>query len=501
MFLHSWRDALLRHRARLIKIGMSLAILGLSALMGLRTSPYFLILLGGAGGMVLLLQRPALGLVVLAGLSFTLPLELGTGSEVALTPPVLLIPGVILAWLVDGMWKRQPLRLPTSRPTLPLLLFVGSGLLSLLAGTAYWDPAVPRPGNLLLVQVAQWAIFALSAVVFLLAGELGRGTRWLQYATWVFLILAGVVVLENYVPWLHQLVGWCDPSRAKSGVFWGWLGALAAGQLAFNRRLGSFAKVALSALLIATTYLVLFLWREWLSGWGPFVIAVLAVAWLRVWRHSRRVGVMAILAGVVLAVVLFPILFAHAGGERELEVSWGGRLALYRAVLDLTKPHPILGLGPAAYRHYGYTHSLWMGAGKAFYRSVWLSSHNNYIDIYAQVGLVGLGLFLWFLAEVGLLGWRLTTCFQGDFKDGYVHGALGGLAGSLVAMMLVDWFLPYVYNVGFRGFRTSALAWMFLGGLVALEQVAGGAEVRVSMADGNPTGSHRLWSSGSERAT
>ena len=63
------------------------------------------------------------------------------------------------------------------------------------------------------------------------------------------------------------------------------------------------------------------------------------------------------------------------------------------------------------------------------------------------------------------------SIFGGGFEDGYVHGALGGLVGSLVAMMLVDWFLPYVYNVSFRGFRTSALAWMFLGGLVALEHV------------------------------
>jgi hypothetical protein len=81
------------------------------------------------------------------------------------------------------------------------------------------------------------------------------------------------------------------------------------------------------------------------------------------------------------------------------------------------------------------------------------------------------------------LGWRLTTRFQGDFEDGYVHGAVGGLAGSLVAMTLVDWFLPYVYNVSFQGFRTSALAWMFLGGLVALEQVADGVEAEVSIAE------------------
>jgi len=37
--------------------------------------------------------------------------------------------------------------------------------------------------------------------------------------------------------------------------------------------------------------------------------------------------------------------------------------------------------------------------------------------------------------------------------------------------MLADWFLPFVYNIGFAGFRTSALAWMFLGGLVALESM------------------------------
>jgi len=464
-----WHHALSRCRNALRTAAIPLVVLGLSALAGLANSRLVPIAIGAMLGLVLLFQQPAAGLVLLAALSPTLPFELGTGSEVALTPPVFLIPVVVAAWLVDGL-RRRAWRLPRSRTTLPLLLFAGSGLLSLLAGTAYWDPAVPRPANLVLVQLAQWAIFVLSAAAFLLSADLGQRTKWLRYATWVFLVLGGVVVLESYLPWLHRALYWSDPSRAKSGVFWPWLGALAAGQLLFNRRLSALAKLALLALLAGTTHVVLFMWNEWLSGWGPFVIAVLTVVCLRAWRHSHRAGVALILAGAVLAVVLYPVLFAHVGGERELEVSWRGRLVLYQAVLDLSKAHPLLGLGPAAYRHYGYTRMLSEGLGGAVYVQAWLSSHNNFIDIYAQMGILGLGLFLWFLVELGRAGWQLVGRAQGGFEDGYAAGALGGLVGSLAAMMLVDWFLPFVYDVGFRGLRTSSLGWMFLGGLVALQQ-------------------------------
>jgi len=42
--------------------------------------------------------------------------------------------------------------------------------------------------------------------------------------------------------------------------------------------------------------------------------------------------------------------------------------------------------------------------------------------------------------------------------------------------MLADWVLPFVYNIGLAGFRASVLGWLFLGGLVTLEQMRGGAE-------------------------
>jgi hypothetical protein len=52
-----------------------------------------------------------------------------------------------------------------------------------------------------------------------------------------------------------------------------------------------------------------------------------------------------------------------------------------------------------------------------------------------------------------------------------VYGALGGLAGMVVAGMLGDWVLPFFYNIGLNGFRSSMLGWLFLGGLVSIEQM------------------------------
>jgi hypothetical protein len=41
----------------------------------------------------------------------------------------------------------------------------------------------------------------------------------------------------------------------------------------------------------------------------------------------------------------------------------------------------------------------------------------------------------------------------------------------LIAGMLGDWFLPFVYNIGIAGFRSSILPWLFFGGLVTIDHL------------------------------
>jgi O-antigen ligase len=125
--------------------------------------------------------------------------------------------------------------------------------------------------------------------------------------------------------------------------------------------------------------------------------------------------------------------------------------------------NPILGLGPANYHFYTPLFSI-MGYYIEF------NSHNNYVDVVAQAGLLGLAFFLWFFGEIGWLGWKLRKVVPQGFEYAFVIGCLGGLGGSLVAGMLGDWVIPFIYNIGLRGMRASILAFIFFAGLVVLEK-------------------------------
>ena len=54
----------------------------------------------------------------------------------------------------------------------------------------------------------------------------------------------------------------------------------------------------------------------------------------------------------------------------------------------------------------------------------------------------------------------------------WLYLLLGSTAlASAVLLPEPDWILPFVYNIGFPGFQASVLVWLFLGGLVALDNM------------------------------
>jgi hypothetical protein len=87
--------------------------------------------------------------------------------------------------------------------------------------------------------------------------------------------------------------------------------------------------------------------------------------------------------------------------------------------------------------------------------------------------------------EVAWLAWRLKDHVPEGFPRAFVIGVLGGWVATLATGMLGDWVLPFVYNVGLVGFRSSVLGWLFIGGLVAIEQIyARNGEAKVKEGEG-----------------
>jgi len=348
------------------------------------------------------------------------------------------------------------------------LLVVGMGTVVLLQR--------PLLGLLALVSAAlvvrkEFGTGTAVAVNFWLTGNLVRDEIWLRRLTFFFLALAGGLAILFVLPQASVLMNRMTTHALIRAPFWLLLAALAGGQLLFNRELSAGWRSFLVATLGAVLVYAFHLQREAASNWVSVVAVAGMLAWLR-WPRLRW-PVVALFLVLASSGLLSSAVYDFAGGDAEWEESGGSRLALIKRVVEVTMRNPVTGLGPAAYRPYARMKPL------PYQRALWLepkiSSHNNYVDLFSHVGLLGLGLFFWFAAEVVRLGLRLRARFTEGFAAGYVNAMLAAWAGALVLMLFADWILPFVYNIGFPGFQASVLVWLFLGGLVALEQKSRGA--------------------------
>lgn len=442
------------------------AVLLAAAILGYRPSPIWLLVLPGLAVVLILLRHPLLGLLglIIAGLVIDVPIS--TGTEVSLNAAVLTVLLLLVIWLLSRM-RDHDIHLVRTRVNLPLALFLLSGLLSIFIGNAIWDPAVPKSDTFIIVQLAQWAMWLLSAAVFWIAGNTIKRIIWLRRLTVCYIVVAGLLAIIRVAPGGVGTLQSTVTLAVDRAPFWLLLTGLIVGQLLFNREITTRQRLALLIIMGAVVAYAFGEERARMANWVSVATAVGVLVWFRFPRVRPIVVGAAIM--LIASGVLFQYIYDFAGGDEKWDDSGGSRLALIDKVVELSMRNPITGLGPAAYRAYGKVSSLQYG--RAFYASAWLSSHNNYVDLFSQTGILGLGLFLWFMLKLLRLGLSLRKHYTDGFTGGYVNGMIAVWAGIMVIMALGDWFLPFVYNIGFPGFQASVLVWMFLGGLIALEQM------------------------------
>jgi hypothetical protein len=199
---------------------------------------------------------------------------------------------------------------------------------------------------------------------------------------------------------------------------------------------------------------------SWVSGWMPPAVAVGVVLLYRMPRFTITVSF-----GLAPAIAFAGYRALTLVSDTE-KYSLLTRMEAWRVLSSVVSESPLVGLGPANYYHYTELFPI-LGWYVKF------SSHNNYIDLIAQIGLVGFAAFLWLAFEILRLNWSLRRLTGAqNFTSAYIIGALGGVIATLVSGMLGDWIIPFVYNTGLPAFRSSLLFWVFAGGLLALRRMS-----------------------------
>lgn len=442
-----WLD---EHRLLLQRAAIVLGVLGLSALfargVSLSLVAALIVLPIGVAGMLAVLRWPQLGLVGLVPVS----LLLGFGSD-NMNPTVLAAVGLLGLWFFTLFLLRRPLRLPVPSIARPLIFLLAWAVVAFVIGLLPWFPTPQAPID---AQIGGLMVFVISAGIFLMAATLINDLRWLQALVFGFLALGAVYIVTIQGPRPLRFIAWSFPWGATSCLFYIWLVAHSFSQAAFNRRLHPALRAGLGLLCLYTLYLLFVMLYDWKSGWIPAFTVIGVILAL----NSPRMAIVMGLAGLVAAPFVVADLLA---GD---EYSYLTRMDALVLIFQMIMRNPISGLGMANYYHYT---PLFPIRGYA----VNFNSHNQYVDLVAQTGVIGLGLYLWFFVELALFSLDLWRRRMDDFSRAYVNACIGGLAAMVLAGLLGDWVLPFVYNVGLVGMRSSLMGWLFLGGMVALAQI------------------------------
>lgn len=441
----------------LLRLAIIAATLGAAFVLGMSAGSRLTLLAPALIAIIIYLRVPELGLLTIVAASIAFPFTLSTGSESRIHLAVLLIPGLTAMWCGEMLLRRR-FSLHSSPVYLPLFLFMASATLSLIAGGVLWNSFYGLAP--ITAQLGGWAMFVFSALMLLLAAERIGSLRWLQRLVLVFCALGVVVFLSRVLPSLSLIVDRFVPTGAQGSILWIWLVSLPAGQALFNSRLRPGARLALGAIALAIVARAYLLEASWASGWMPALAALAILLVLRSWRSGLAISLVAfLLLNETGASMLTTLVQGDQYSVETRTVAWSLLLN------NIFPANPLLGLGPANYYYDTHLFPFW-----GYYIS--FNSHNQYIDILAQTGLVGMVVFLWLMASLARVGWQ-TFNRTGGFSRGYAAAAVAAIGATLLAGMLGDWFIPFVYNIGLAGFRSSLLGWLLLGGLLAVARLAG----------------------------
>ncbi len=406
-----------------------------------------------AASVVIRLRRFEYGLLAVllaAGLINFFSLPTGRDSRVVISLFISLM--LLMTWAFQLVYSRVTgARVRPSPINMPLLAFVLINIVAYMWSQLLRDPLLRIWPSFPVVQLAALMVNIALPLMTLLTANKFRDEKWLR-AMMGIIIMLGFIVVAVRIPDL-PIVTMID--NGSKGVFPAWAAVTAYALALFNRNLKTWQRAALLLLTALLVYLYFFQTRLWVTGWLPMFFGITVVTFF----YSRRLFALACAIGVIVIALnyanLYESIFAANVDEGGLE-----RFDLWSVALSHVANHPLLGMGPAGYAAYYMTYNPLNAR----------STHNNYFDVVAQNGIIGLVSFVILIVVFVriALATRKATAGRFDSMEAFACAALGGLVAAVVSMMLGDWVLPFAYNQTITGFDNAIFTWMMLGGMVSL---------------------------------
>jgi O-antigen ligase len=240
-----------------------------------------------------------------------------------------------------------------------------------------------------------------------------------------------------------------------AGQVGAWISAFALGQALCNTNLKWYIRLAMFGVIAAWIRVDLSLGVTWLSGWVPLVMVI---GIMMILRDRRMLIVAAIAVGIYGATHLAQWKATFDAEDKE---SGDTRSAAWAQAFQVAGDHLFLGTGPAGY-HFYYT-------AYGIYRTGVNLSHNNYVDIISETGLLGTAAWMTYWLSLGIMAWKL---YKMPIKDPGLNGLKFALVSFypviFVVMMLGDWVTPFPYTQTLAGVDYTIWNWILPGLMVAL---------------------------------
>ncbi len=399
---------------------------------------------------VLVVLRPAIGLVTVVFSAEFLRITISTGTDSALVVSLLCAILLVVGWSAHRLIERKPLFLLPQPVAIPAIILAGATALSFIWGRLVLDPRIDVPPTFYRVQIGQALLTLVSLGMLFVSADLLRNR---QLRNFIVITLLGIGAVALPFRWF----GWNSLDINTAGLFGLWFVALAWSNALANEDLARWMRFTLASLALGWLLMAYIQEGSWVSGWLPAVIAILAITLIA----RPKAGIVLLLSFVVGVTFYFSIIYNLLVTTQEQEGSIGGdfgRLQLIERNLSLIKDHLLLGTGPAGYALYYVT----------FFPDRAMSTHNNYVDILSQNGVAGLIGFVALLFGLGIIAVQLVPHVTYQSDRALAIALAGGIPALIFSLWLGDWLIPFVYNQTIAGFDHAVYSWLMLSCLCGL---------------------------------